>query len=96
VFWLGCEPAPPLELLQDAIERAFAAIGFPVEGRPFRPHVTIGRARKDARGGVRGAEAHLDRLTFADGFTVESIDLMESTLTPSGARYAVRAAVRLA
>lgn len=95
VLWLGCEAAPPLELLQDALERAFAAIGFPVEGRPFRPHVTIGRARKDLRSGVRGAGSLLADLAYADAFTVDSIDLMESTLTPAGARYSVRKAVPL-
>lgn len=96
VFWVGCEPAPPLELLQDALERGFATLGFPVEGRPFRPHVTIGRARRDVRSGVRGAAALLDTLELSEHVTVASVDLMESTLTPSGARYALRAAVPLA
>jgi 2'-5' RNA ligase len=95
VVWVGCEAAPPLELLQHGIEREFAALGFPVEGRPFRPHLTLGRAKADARGGVRGLEDHLATLVFSDTFTVASVDLMESTLTPRGARYAVRHAVAL-
>lgn len=95
VVWVGCAPAPPLELMQHGIERAFAELGFPVEGRPFRPHCTLGRARGEARAGVRGLGARLDALAFADTFMVTSIDLMESTLTPRGARYAVRHAVRL-
>ena len=96
VVWVGCEPAPPLELLQHGVEHAFAELGFPVEGRPFRPHCTLGRARSDARGGVRGLGDRLAALAFADTFTVTAVDLMESTLTPHGARYAVRHAVRLA
>ena len=95
VVWVGCEAAPPLELLQHGIEREFAALDFPVEGRPFRPHLTLGRAKADARGGVRGLEDQLATLVFSDTFTVTSVDLMESTLTPRGARYAVRHAVAL-
>lgn len=96
VVWVGCEATPPLELLQDAVEREYAAIGFPVEGRPFRPHLTLGRARPQSRSGVRGLAARLEALTFEDGFTVDGIDLMESTLTPAGARYAARHHVALA
>jgi 2'-5' RNA ligase len=96
VLWIGCEPVPPLELLQDAVEREYAALGFPVEGRPFRPHLTLGRARKEARSGVRGAESLLASLAFADAVTVETVTLLESTLTPGGARYAARHVVSLA
>jgi 2'-5' RNA ligase len=95
VVWVGCESAPPLELIQHGIERAFADLGFPIEGRPFRPHLTLGRAKGEARGGVRGLEDRLGGLVFAETFTVTSVDLMESTLTPRGARYAVRHAVML-
>lgn len=95
VVWVGCEAAPPLELLQHGIERAFAELGFPIEGRPFRPHATLGRARGDARGGVRGLADRLAALTFEDTVPVTSVTLMESTLTPAGARYAVRHTVSL-
>lgn len=94
VVWVGCEAAPPLELLQHGVERAFAELGFPVEGRPFRPHLTLGRAKAEARGGVRGLDERLAALPFVDTFTVVSLDLMESTLTPRGARYAVRHTAR--
>lgn len=95
VVWVGCEAAPPLELLQHGVERAFADLGFPVEGRPFRPHLTLGRAGANARGGVRGLEDRLAQLSLTDTFSVSSVDLMESTLTPGGARYAVRHTVTL-
>lgn len=95
VVWLGCDPVPALELLQHGVEREYAALGFPVEGRPFRPHLTLGRARATAGAGVGGLAARLGELAFADAVTVRSIDLMESTLTPAGARYAVRHAVPL-
>jgi 2'-5' RNA ligase len=57
VLWVGCEPVPALELLQHGVETVFAALGFPVEGRPFRPHVTLGRARPAARASARAGGA---------------------------------------
>ena len=42
---------------------------------------------------MRGAE--IDGLAFEDEFVVRSIDLMESTLTPAGARYTLRHAEEL-
>ena len=96
VIWIGCEAAPPLELLQHAIEREYATLGFPVEGRPFRPHLTLGRARQQSRSGVRGVTEHLEPLLFQDTCTVEAVDLMESTLSPAGARYTVAHRVPLA
>src|SRR4051812_26055426 len=45
VIWMGVEPDPRLELLHHDVEVAFDAMGFELEGRPFRPHITIGRLR---------------------------------------------------
>ena len=88
VLWIGCEAAPPLELLQHRIEQAFAEIGFPVEGRPFHPHLTLGRARRDARPReFAGLERTLTELDVHGELLVSSIDLMESVLHSSGARY---------
>lgn len=96
VIWLGCEPAPPLELLQHAVEREYAALGFPIEGRPFRPHLTLGRARPQGRAGMRGLDALLEGTTFEATWAVGAVDLMESALSPAGARYAVCHRVALA
>lgn len=96
VVWVGCAAAPPLELLQDRIEREMEALGFPVEGRVFHPHVTLGRVRRGASTkSLDGMEERLERVSFMGEFTVQSVDLMESTLHPSGARYACRHAAAL-
>ena len=47
VIWAGMTAEPALELLQHAVEREFAPLGFPTEARAFRPHVTLGRAKRD-------------------------------------------------
>jgi 2'-5' RNA ligase len=95
VIWVGCEAVPPLELLQHGIEREFAELGFPIEGRPFRPHLTLGRVRAGARGEMRQLEPMLARLEFAGEMTVRSVDLMESRTGPKGARYEIRHPVTL-
>lgn len=49
VLWMAIEAPPALELLQDRLERRSEAIGFPPEGVPYRPHVTLGRVREGER-----------------------------------------------
>jgi 2'-5' RNA ligase len=96
VLWIGCEAAPPLELLQDRVERAFAEIGFPVEGRPFHPHLTLGRTRRGAHPrDFVGLERAAADLNVQGELLVSSVDLMESVLHPSGARYTQRHAAKL-
>jgi len=96
VVWVGCEAVPALELLQHDVEREFAALGFPLEGRPFRPHLTLGRAKRDARNGVTGLAEPLARLVYHGEVVVRSVELMESVLSPAGARYVARQAAALA
>jgi 2'-5' RNA ligase len=75
------------ELLQDRLERAGEAIGFPPEGRPFRPHVTLGRVREGHRIPANAfQEYEVERLPLL----VEELVLYESLLSPDGPRYEAR------
>ncbi len=97
VLWAGCEPVPPLELLQHRLEQEMERLGFPVEGRAFHPHVTLGRVERDARAGAfEDLADQVGALEFAGDTVVESVDLMESQLAREGARYTRRHAVSLA
>lgn len=97
VFWAGIVPEPQLELLQHAVEQEIAPLGFPTEARAFRPHVTLGRAERDAApGDLRRAAERLAAAAFSGSALVESVDLMRSTLSPRGAAYAVVHRERLA
>ena len=88
VLWAGVEPDPALELLADQVERSFAPLGFPTEGRPFRPHLTVGRAARDARPrDFAGLGELLGGLALAAATVVDGVDLMESVLRPAGAVY---------
>jgi 2'-5' RNA ligase len=96
VIWVGFESVPQLELLQSRVEQEMKEIGFPLEGRAFHPHLTIGRVRRDARpSDMDGLDAVLGRLQFTSETVVESVDLMQSELMRSGARYTRRHAARL-
>jgi len=97
VVWAGCQPVPPLELLQHRVEQAMERLGFPLEGRAFHPHLTLGRAQRDARASAfRDLEDRITALAFDGEVAVESVDLMESQLARDGARYTRRHAAALA
>ena len=96
VVWVGVTPDPALELLQHQVEREFAPLGFATEARAFRPHVTLGRAPRDARpAAFTGIEAALGRLAYEQAVVVTTVDLMQSTLQSGGAVYHVRHSERL-
>src|SRR5688500_1205343 len=88
VVWIGVEQEPRLELLHHDLEVACEEGGFEVEGRPFRPHVTLARVRTPlpidrARSLARVARTVRVRVTEL----VARITLFESILAPTGARY---------
>lgn len=90
VVWLGVEAPPDLGRLRDSVEEALVAHGFPREGRAFHPHLTLGRARREARSpAFQGLEDAAGEVGFRARCRVAGIDLMRSVLRPSGAEYSV-------
>jgi 2'-5' RNA ligase len=93
VVWIGVENEPRLELLHHDLEIACAELGYEVEGRAFRPHVTLARVRTTlpldrARRFARAARG----VDFVADTHVASLIVMESVIaTPQagggGARY---------
>ena len=97
VLWVGCETQPALELLADAVEREMSQLGFETEGLVFRPHVTIGRVRRDAKpADLKGLEQDLERLEFFEEPQIVAVDLMRSHTGSKGPRYERLANVELA
>jgi RNA 2',3'-cyclic 3'-phosphodiesterase len=93
VLWLGIDGPAALELLHDRLERGGEAIGFPVEGTPFRPHVTLGRVREGHR-----LPGGLDEYGWAyerSAFVASQLVLYESVLTTQGPRYEARLTLEL-
>ena len=96
IVWVGVAPDPALELLQHRVEQVFAPLGFPTEARAFRPHITLGRAGRDARPrDFIGLEDALTPVTFVETVLVADVDLMQSTLQSGGAVYQVKHRGRL-
>ena len=96
VLWAGVAADPALELLQHRVEQAFAPLGFPTEARAFRPHVTLGRARRDAtQRDFTGLEEQLQAIAFSESCAVSDVDLMASTLQADGPVYQVKHHERL-
>jgi len=96
VIWVGVDPDPAIELLQHRVEQEFEPLGFAPEGRPFHPHLTLGRAERDA--GPRAFSAlapALGELHYHQTTMVETVDLMQSTLQSGGSVYQVRHSERL-
>jgi RNA 2',3'-cyclic 3'-phosphodiesterase len=88
VVWSGVEQEPRLELLHHDLELACEASGFEVEGRPFRPHITLARVRTPLpEERLRTLSRAARSIRLRASMLVEGITLLESTLAPSGARY---------
>jgi len=88
VVWIGVEQERRLELLHHDLELACELAGFEVEGRPFRPHITLARVRSPLSVERMKTFARMARSVRARATVlVERIILFESILAPSGARY---------
>jgi RNA 2',3'-cyclic 3'-phosphodiesterase len=88
VIWLGATASPELRCLKHDLEWELAPLGFEREVRAFHPHITVGRARPDARAGdFRGFEDLVAAMEYRAEVMVRSVDLMKSTLSARGARY---------
>ncbi len=96
VVWAGVrEGAGTTTALAERVERACAGLGLAPETRPFSPHITLGRVRVPRRNPrltdllAAGAGEEFGRIR------VGSLVLMESRLSPQGARYGERARASL-
>ncbi len=100
VLWAGVDgDLDALARLQQASEEAITRLGYPPEQRPFAPHITLGRPRHNV------SDAQLSRIgAVVSGlmppqpvaWQVASLELMQSELHPTGARYTVLGSVALA
>jgi len=99
VVWVGVqEKTGSLKRLQERVEENLAILGFKPEGQPFRPHLTLGRVKKEARGGARriiGGIVSAISVGHLGQMEVGEISLMKSVLLPSGAQYSRLATIPL-
>lgn len=99
VLWAGVGgDTDALSNLQKSIETALTALSYPPESRPFQPHLTLGRPRRGL------ADTQLSRIAAAisniapppsEIWQVSSVELIQSELHSTGARYTVLGAAAL-
>ena len=90
VIWMGLEAPPALAALQHGVDAAAAKLGYPMEQRPFSPHLTIGRVAQTAS----GADLQFIRNTLESTkvgilgtIRVQAIHIFKSLLQPTGPVY---------
>lgn len=87
VLWLGLKETANLETLQNKIHSSLYQLGFEMEPRPFKPHLTIGRIKflnsiPEFKQIIR---KYADK--FEQPLLVNKIELFESNLLPTGPQY---------
>lgn len=90
VLWVGVEAPTELTAVQNGVEGVMSRLGYPLEERPFSPHLTIGRvsrniAPQDYR--LISSVIEKEKIGFLGALCVRSVDLYKSDLKPSGAVY---------
>jgi RNA 2',3'-cyclic 3'-phosphodiesterase len=94
VVWAGLEGAAPLVALQARIESQLRQTGIAAETRRYRPHITLGRVTS-ARAGARAALEEGQPEVPPVSWPVDHFSLVQSHLSPRGARHEARLRVPL-
>ncbi len=96
VVWVGVTPEQEsLNELNKRIEDTLVPLGFSKEDRPFTPHLTIGRLRSGSyREKLSKKIDELKDISIGK-VEVKKILIMESHLSPHGARYECKEEIEL-
>jgi RNA 2',3'-cyclic 3'-phosphodiesterase len=87
VLWAGMESSANLGPLAEDIDRSMHGLGFPLEERPFTPHLTLARFNP---AGLPPNLASAVKQHTSRGFgslNARDLHLIESRLKPRGAEY---------
>lgn len=96
IVWVDiAEGGEEMVCVQREVEDALGPLGFPSEGRPFTPHLTVGRARALRDPGLlTRALASISDRKWGE-FVADRVQLMRSELFPTGPRYSILHTVHL-
>ena len=99
VVWIGVlGDTEELTHLQARIEDNLAVLGFPPEKRKYTPHLTLGRVRKHISRQERGRLGGMIQTQIIGTLgemEVHEVSLMNSVLSPAGAKYSRLGVVEL-
>jgi len=99
VVWIGARGQIEIAArLAQKIDAACTALGFAREERPFAPHLTLGRVKREASPGERqqiGALIETAHIGDLAELRVERVSVMKSELKPGGSVYTRLAEIEL-
>ena len=95
VIWAGVSKAQALIELANRISAELVPLGFPQEKRSFKPHLTLARVKNRPPESLATLVESNSETVFADCY-IESVELFQSDLKPSGPRYTVLSTIPLA
>jgi 2'-5' RNA ligase len=87
VFWAGMEASGSLKTLAQDIDHSMHKLGFPLEDRPFAPHLTLARFDPPGLPSKLGAAVKENASRKFGAFSTREFHLIESKLKPTGAEY---------
>jgi 2'-5' RNA ligase len=90
VVWLGIKDAGALKQIQQALTKALKVIDIEQENRPFSPHLTLARIRRNSSPDLTrqvGETLSQFKVDSLGSFPVQSVHLFKSELTPKGTIY---------
>lgn len=91
VVWVGLQGEIEIAArLAEKIDAAGAALGYARETRPFAPHLTLGRVKRDVSPNdsrLIGEMIENVKVGALGNFRVERVSVMKSELKPSGSVY---------
>ena len=91
IFFAGVSESPELSQLHKRIVAATTQCGFVAESRPFHPHITLARAKGNARTpALQQLKSRISRNEEFPAFTADEFLLYEAFLGSGGSRYEVR------
>jgi len=88
IIWIGITgDMVLLKALRREIEHALGHAGFMLEDRAFKPHVTIGRIKKETKAGFIDGHKPDVSVPKTESRSVDKIVLYQSILSQEGPRY---------
>ncbi|MBI9035070.1 MAG: RNA 2',3'-cyclic phosphodiesterase [Bacteroidales bacterium] len=90
VLWIGIRPDKNLRQLQQYFEEELNNLGYPLEDRSFKPHLTLGRVKRNISTHQNELISKLledNQIKEVGIFNFQNVVFFESQLSKSGAIY---------
>lgn len=95
VVWAGLAPQEPIQALAYDLEEQLEALRFPRENKEFKPHVTLGRFKRNHAQPALAAWQQERTETVLGEFLLDELILFQSELMKGGPLYTPLATVPL-